>query len=116
MRCIYQSLAMKYKYTFNTLNRLGNKEYKRINILGGGIKDKLLCQMTADACNVEVLAGPTEATVMGNIAVAYCALGEIEGFAGIRKAVTDSTELKRYTPNQNTAWEKAYEDYLKILG
>lgn len=116
MRCIYQSLAMKYKYTFNTLNRLGNKEYKRINILGGGIKDKLLCQMTADACNVEVLAGPTEATVMGNIAVAYCALGEIEGFAGIRKAVTDSTELKRYTPNQNTAWEKAYEDYIKILG
>jgi len=115
MRCIYQSLAMKYKYTFNKLNELGGKKYNRINILGGGIKDKLLCQMTADACNVEVLAGPTEATVMGNIAVAYCALGEIDGFSGIRKAVTNSTELKHYTPTDNSAWENAYQEYIKIL-
>ncbi len=115
MRCIYQSLAMKYKYTFNTLGKLGNKEYKRINILGGGIKDKLLCQMTADACNVEVLAGPTEATVMGNIAVACYALGELKDFTDIRKAVSASTDLKQYTPNNADAWEKAYADFLKVM-
>ena len=116
MRCIYQSLAMKYKYTFNMLGKISDREYRRINVLGGGIKDKLLCQMASDACNVEVLAGPSEATVMGNIAVCYEALGEIKDFSGIRQTVSDSTELKRYTPQNNEEWEKAYEDYLKILG
>ena len=115
MRCIYQSLAMKYKYTFNMLSKLGDKKYSRINILGGGIKDRLLCQMAADACNAEVLAGPSEATVMGNIAVCFETLGEIADFAGIRKVVSDSTELKRYIPAENGVWEKAYADYIKIL-
>ena len=91
------------------------KKYNVINIVGGGIKDKLLCQMTADACNVDVLAGPTEATVMGNIAVAYNALGELKNFKEIRKTVSDSTELKRYSPAENEAWEAAYSEYLKIL-
>ena len=115
MRCIYQSLAMKYKYTFEKLSELSNKDYKRINILGGGIKDKLLCGMTADACNVEVLAGPTEATVMGNIAVAYYALGELKDFKDIRQTVSNSTDLKKYEPKNSADWAKAYEDYLKIL-
>ncbi len=115
MRCIYQSLAMKYKYTFDMLGRITGKEYRRINILGGGIKDKLLCQMTADACNVEVLAGPSEATVMGNIAVAYAALGEIGSFEEIRRVVSDSTELKQYLPKDNAAWETAYADYKKVI-
>lgn len=116
MRCIYQSLAMKYKYTFNGLNGLTGKDYNRINMLGGGIKDKLLCQLTADACGCEVLAGPTEATVMGNIAVVYYALGEIEDFAAIRQTVINSTDLKQYLPTNSEAWDKAYEDYKKIIG
>ncbi len=115
MRCIYQSLAMKYKHTFNKLAEMSSKEYHRINILGGGIKDKLLCQMASDACNVQVLAGPSEATVMGNIAVVLAALGELNGFSEIRRAVSNSTELKKYTPKDNAAWEKAYADFVKIL-
>ena len=116
MRCIYQSLAMKYKYTFNALNEISDKKYHSINILGGGIKDKLLCQMTSDACNVNVLAGPTEATVMGNIAVAYNALGEIADFTEIRKVVSQSTEIKTYTPQGSELWENAYRDYLRVTG
>ena len=115
MRCIYQSLAMKYKHTFNKLTEMSNKEYHRINILGGGIKDKLLCQMASDACNVQVLAGPSEATVMGNIAVVLAALGELNGLSEIRRAVSNSTELKKYTPKDNATWEKAYADFVKIL-
>lgn len=115
MRCIYQSLAMKYKYTFNMLNELGEIPYTSINILGGGIKDKLLCQMTSDACNVKVLAGPTEATVMGNIAVVYNALGEIKDLKEIRKAVSNSTDLKCYEPKESEVWENAYKEYVKIL-
>ena len=116
MRCIYQSLAMKYKYTFNGLHGLTGKDYNRINMLGGGIKDKLLCQLTADACGCEVLAGPTEATVMGNIAVVYYALGEIEDFKSVRQVVINSTDLKQYLPTNSEAWDKAYEDYKKIIG
>lgn len=115
MRCIYQSLAMKYKHTFNMLGKISGREYKRINILGGGIKDKFLCQLTADACNVEVLAGPAEATVMGNIAVVYSAIGKIEDIKQIRRVISDSTELKQYTPKENSAWENAYSKYLQIV-
>ena len=115
MRCIYQSIAMKYKYTFNKLGEIANKKYTKINMLGGGIKDKLLCRLTADACNAEVLAGPTEATVMGNIAVGYYALGKIKDFADIRKTVSNSTDIKHYLPESPEAWEEAYERYLKIM-
>ena len=108
MRCIYESLAMKYKYTFEALEKLGNKKYNRINILGGGIKDTLLCRLTADACNVEVYAGPSEATVMGNIAVAYAALGEISDLKDIRRVVSNSTDLKIYI-------DDAEYDYIRIM-
>ncbi len=114
MRCIYQSIAMKYKYTFDKLNRIGEHTYNKINMLGGGIKDKLLCRMTADACNAEVLAGPTEATVMGNIAVAYYCLGEIKDFAEIRRTVSNSTDIAHYMPSDSEAWNEAYSKYLEV--
>lgn len=115
MRCIYQSLAMKYKHTYNMLSDFTKREYKSINILGGGIKDKLLCRLTADATGATVFAGPTEATVMGNIAVAFYALGEIADFKKLRKTVANSTDLKEYIPQNSEEWNKAYEDYKKIL-
>lgn len=115
MRCIYQSLAMKYKHTYNMLSDFTKREYKSINILGGGIKDKLLCRLTADATGATVFAGPTEATVMGNIAVAFYALGEIADFKELRKTVANSTDLKEYIPQNSEEWNKAYEDYKKIL-
>lgn len=115
MRCIYQSLAMKYKHTYNMLSDFTKREYKSINILGGGIKDKLLCRLTADATGATVFAGPAEATVMGNIAVAFYALGEIADFKELRKTVANSTDLKEYIPQNSEEWNKAYEDYKKIL-
>ncbi len=115
MRCIYQSIAMKYKHTFNMLSEISGRKYGSINILGGGIKDKLLCRMAADACGVEVVAGPAEATVMGNTAVALAALGEIKDFKGIRQAVINSAELKHYSPENSAEWEKAYEVYKKVI-
>lgn len=115
MRCIYQSLAMKYKHTYNMLSDFTKREYKSINILGGGIKDKFLCRLTADATGATVFAGPTEATVMGNIAVAFYALGEIADFKELRKTVANSTDLKEYIPQNSEEWNKAYEDYKKIL-
>ncbi len=115
MRCIYQSIAMKYKYTFNMLNSLNGNKYKSINMLGGGIKDTLLCKMTSSACNCEVLAGPTEATVMGNIGVVYYALGEIKDFKDLRRVVSASTEIKHYSPENAEDFENAYKTYLEVI-
>ena len=85
-------------------------------MLGGGIKDTLLCKMTSSACNCEVKAGPTEATVMGNIGVVYYALGEIKDFCDLRKVISASTDIKKYSPEDASTWETAYKTYLKVIG
>jgi rhamnulokinase len=115
MRCIYQSLAMKYRHTLKKLENLSGTTYKSINIIGGGIKDTLLCKMTANACDIEVIAGPTEATVMGNIAVQFIALGEIKNLTEARRIIRNSTKMKIYKPVQNEEWQKAYIEYEKLL-
>ncbi|MBO5653725.1 MAG: rhamnulokinase, partial [Clostridia bacterium] len=116
MRCIYESLAMKYKLNFNKLRDISGKKFAQINMLGGGIKDTLLCRLTAAATGVKVVAGPTEATVMGNIAVQLIALGEIKNLAEARKIITASTPLKVYEPDDAAAWETAFAEYCKYLG
>ena len=117
MRCIYQSLAMKYRYTFEALKRLRGRDFGSINVIGGGTKDNFLCQLTANATGVPVAAGPNEATVMGNIAVQLMSLGEIDGLKQARKVVTASTDLKTYLPDpaEKPVWDAAYKNYVKIL-
>ena len=116
MRCIYESLAMKYKYTFENLQKITGKHYHTIHILGGGIKDGLLCRMTAGACGVPVKAGPAEATVTGNALVQLIALGEIGDLSEARKVVRDSTPLKVYTPSSPEEWDAHYGAFLKAIG
>ena len=116
MRCIYQSLAMKYRYTLYNLQALTGKEYHAIHVLGGGIKDTLLCRMTADACGIEVLAGPAEATVTGNVAVQLISLGELDSLWDARKAVRNSTPIQSYAPENAEEWNAHYHSYLKAIG
>lgn len=116
MRCIYESLAMKYKLNFNNLREISGKKFESINILGGGIKDTLLCRLTAAATGARVLAGPTEATVMGNIAAQLIALGEMRDLAQAREIIGNSIELKVYEPENADAWNKAFEVYKNYLG
>ena len=85
-------------------------------MLGGGIKDTLLCRLTASATGAKVVAGPVEATVMGNIAVQLIALGEIDGVATARDVIKNSVELKEYEPTDAAEWNKYYEEYCKYLG
>ena len=116
MRCIYESLAMKYKLNFNALRDVSDKSFGQINMLGGGIKDTLLCRLTAAATGVRVVAGPVEATVMGNIAVQLIALGELASWKDARRVITDSTPLAVYEPENTAAWDAAYTEYCKYLG
>lgn len=115
MRCIYESLAMKYRYTLEGIMDCTGKAYDKIHIMGGGTKDKLLCQMTANSCNLPVMAGPVEATVLGNIAVQLISSGDIEDIASARKIIGASEELKQYEPQNSEDWNGAYDDFLKIV-
>lgn len=115
MRCIYESLAMKYRLTFEKLRECTEQDYPVIHVIGGGTKDGLLCQLTANSCNRTVKAGPIEATVMGNVAVQLMSDGSVENIGQARKIIADSSELKIYEPQNTDEWEKAYADFLKIV-
>lgn len=115
MRCIYESLALKYKHAFLNLKKLTGKDFEGIHIVGGGTKDPLLCRMTAAACNIEVMAGPIEATALGNIAVQMMTLGEISDISEARAVIKNSFDIKSYTPDGADEWDKAYAKFKEIL-
>lgn len=114
VRCIYESLAMKYKYTFESLKECTSNDFKAIHMVGGGTQAQLLCQMTSDATGTPVIAGPVEATAAGNIAVQLIAAGEIKDLKEARRIIADSFEVVRYEPKDN-GFSKAYERFLNIL-
>lgn len=114
MRCIYESLAMKYRLTFEKLRECTERDYPVIHVIGGGTKDGLLCQMTANSCDRTVKAGPIEATVMGNVAVQLMSDGSVENIGQARKIVADSSELKTFEPKDTDKWAGAYENFLKV--
>ena len=114
MRCIYESLAMKYRLTLEKISDCTEKTYPVIHVIGGGTKDTLLCQMTANACGVPVKAGPIEATVLGNIAVQMIAGGAIRDVAEARRIVMASETVREYTPANCAEWQKAYRRYLAV--
>ena len=115
MRCIYESLAMKYKLTFEKLCECTERDYPVIHVIGGGTKDTLLCQLTANSCNRTVKAGPIEATVMGNVAVQLMSADAVASISEARKIVANSSELKTYIPTDVDKWEEAYQNFLKIV-
>lgn len=116
IRCIYESLAMKYKYTFLQLKECCNKDFSVIHMIGGGTKDTFLCQMAADAANVPVVAGPIEGTAVGNVAVQLISNGVIKDIWEARKIIAKSFDVVRYEVADNSAWEAAYPDFVKIVG
>ena len=115
MRCIYESLAMEYRLTFEKLRECTERDYPVIHVIGGGTKDGLLCQMTANSCDRTVKAGPIEATVMGNVAVQLMSDGSVKNIGQARKIVAESSELKTFEPKDTDKWAEAYEDFLKII-
>ena len=115
IRCIYESLALKYRYTFDGIKECTGKDYDRIHVMGGGTKDKLLLQMTAQSCNVNVYGGPIEATALGNVAIQLMSSGDIKDIKQARKIIAEGENLKLYKPEDNAAWEKAYEDFKNII-
>jgi len=114
-RCVLESLAFKYRIIYHELQKLLNREIERLHAVGGGIQNELLCQMTADAINREVIAGPVEGTVVGNIGIQAIAAGDISDIREFRELVARSFNLKKYKPEQSTYWEEHDEFYRSLL-
>lgn len=116
IRCVYESLAMKYKYTLLEIIDALQSEFDTINILGGGAQATILCQMVADASNLRVCAGPVEATAIGNMAVQLQAQGVFKDVLEIREWVKAIADVKYYYPTEeNAKWERQFSTYQKIL-
>jgi len=116
MRAIYESLACKYRHTLNQLVAIAERPVDVLHIIGGGSRNALLCQMTADSTGREVVAGPAEATALGNAIVQLIALGELSDVHQAREAVRRSVETRHYTPQPSAAWDEAYARFRDIVG
>jgi len=114
VRCIYESLAMKYRATLEKLEACTGVRYPCLHVMGGGVKDGLLCKMTANACGIPVLAGPAEATVLGNLVTQMAAQGEVNGLREAREVVRGSVEVKEYGPSEVEEWREAYKRFKSV--
>ena len=99
LRIIYESLAEEFAKTLDALEKITGRSYPNVYIVGGGSKDKLLCQLTADATGRTVIAGPSEATAIGNAMSTLIALGEIEDAEHARAVVRRGAEVKEFLPD-----------------
>lgn len=109
VRCILDSLALAHRRAIEDARRLSGREVDVIHIVGGGAHNELLCQLTADACGLPVVAGPAEAAALGNVLVQARAAGVIGGgLADLRSLLHRTQPLRQYEPSgDSTAWEEA---------
>ncbi len=113
-RCILESLSLEYKKTLLELENLTGKKVKTLHIIGGGSQNELLNQFTANSINKKVIAGPTEATAIGNILTQAILDKKIVNLHSARKIVSGSFNLKTYKPQNTELWQKAYLRYNKL--
>lgn len=106
VRCCLENLALKYRQTLRAMDTVLGRSTARLHIIGGGTQNRLLCQMTADACGIPVITGPVEATALGNVGVQAIATGALRDLADMRAAVARSVELETFQPQNTAAWDR----------
>jgi rhamnulokinase len=116
VRACLESLALTYRRTIEGLEDILGRKIKTIHIVGGGTQNELLNQMTADACARTVMAGPVEATAIGNVLVQAMAVGRVKSLAEARGIVRENFGVKRFEPRDSAKWDGAYQRYAQIVG
>ena len=115
IRCALESLALRYRMVLNWTQELTGSNIDTIHIVGGGTQNRLLCQMAADACNCRVIAGPIEATAIGNVMLQIVSSGEVSSIEQAREVVRNSFDVEEYTPKQTQRWDEAFARFEKLV-
>jgi rhamnulokinase len=118
-RAILESLAFKYRVVLESLEQLTGIQFEEIRVIGGGAKNRLLNQLTADSTGRIVVAGPTEASALGNIAMQMLATGAVPSLAEARQVIDRSFAAERFEPRDVDRWDRQYgrfRDYLRCGG
>lgn len=113
-RAILESLALRYREALESLEHIAQRAYDEIRIVGGGSRNRLLNQFTADSTGRRVTAGPVEATALGNIVMQLLALGEIESLAAARALITQSFPGETFEPRPDAHWDDAYQRFREL--
>ena len=113
-RCIFESLALRYRQVFNDLQELANFPIETLHIIGGGSRNELLDQFTANSCGIAVMAGPQECTALGNIMLQAKAAGIVDDILTMRRMIAQSVQLTCFEPRDTALWEAAYQRFLNI--
>jgi rhamnulokinase len=116
VRCALESLALRYRWVLSRLEELVGQRLDVIHVVGGGSQNELLCRFTANACDRVVLAGPIEATAIGNVLVQALGLGLLGSLADAREVVRRSFELRTYDPGDRRGWDEAHERFTRLVG
>jgi len=114
IRCALESLALEYRWVAEQIDSILGKHFPTIHIIGGGTKNQLLNQFTANSTDRTVITGPVEATAVGNLLVQAIAMGDISSLADGRAIVKKSFDVETYEPADTPAWDEAYERYLNL--
>jgi rhamnulokinase len=115
IRCALESLALRYQMVLQILERLTGGAIKTVHIVGGGIKNRLLCQLTANACGRSVVTGPIEATAIGNLMVQLISSGAVSSISEARKIISHSFGQETYVPDTSGDWISASERFSDLV-
>jgi len=115
MRCALDSIAMKFRHVLGMCEELAGGRIETIHVVGGGTQNRLLCQAAADASGRRVVAGPVEATAIGNIMMQAVADGAVGSIAEAREVVSRSFDVEEYEPRNTAAWDEAYPRFLQVV-
>ncbi len=115
VRCCLESLALKYRWTIEKIERIIGTKIRTIHVVGGGVRNALLCQFTADACDRPVHAGPIEATAIGNILMQAMGRGRLGSLAELREVVARSFPVTVYEPREAPAWAEAASRFDRLV-
>ena len=115
-RVILESLAMRYSYSAKTLSALSGIAFQRMHLLGGGSRNALLCQMTANALGIEVAAGPVEASTIGNFIQQGLVNGSLESRKRAVEMLSQTEQIQTFLPEDVSIWRTQYERAIRICG
>lgn len=115
IRCIFESLALKYRLVLGRLKELSGKKIERLHVIGGGSLNAELNWMIASSLGIPVIAGPAEATTAGNLMAQFVGLGLADSMSGMRGALASDPSLRRFEPEDRQVWDEAYARFEGML-